>query len=509
MKFLRLLILALTVGIVFSSCQKELTAETGTATGTLVKDAAGDCTALVSGAYKKDTILNASNYVDIQVNITEIGTYTITSDTINGYYFRAEGAVALTGLNSIRLIGIGKPIAVGTDVFTIKFSGTSCDVNINVTGNTGGGTTAVFTLGSTAGACTGFTLGAGTYTPGTALGATNTVTLNVNVVTPGTYTLTASTTAATGVIFTGTGNLPSTGNATITLTAQPAAGNITNFPINTIAIPNASYSVSAGGTTCNFLVGFNAPLAPAVYVINCATAATQTGIFQAGTALTIASKITISVSPSTTGSYTITTDTLNGVSYIGIGNFSTTFTQNVDLYANPINSLPAAAGSFVHRTHGGTVNCNNLTVTYTASGGGGNITGFIKAKIGSTSAPFTTFNTAIHTTTGVNTSTIDFGGDNDATGNEFLEIVLNSTLTGFSINTDYNINMNTNSFTVQCFYATPTGIPFYAHTNATNPFTIRFSALASNHLAGTFSGNIDDGNGIPINLYSGSFDLNF
>jgi hypothetical protein len=156
MKFLRLLILALTAGVVFSSCQKELSAETGTAIGVLAKDAAGDCAPIgINGAYKQDTALNATNFVDIQLDVTQVGIYIISTDTVNGYYFRATGVTPLPGANTIRLVGFGKPLAVGTDVFTVKFGGTECEFNVNVTlGTGGGGTTARFTFSSTGGACT-------------------------------------------------------------------------------------------------------------------------------------------------------------------------------------------------------------------------------------------------------------------------------------------------------------------------------------------------------------------
>jgi hypothetical protein len=354
MKFLRLLLVFLTAGIVFTSCQKELTAETGIAIGSLVKDAGGDCIALVSGAYKKDTALNASNYVDIQVNITEIGTYTITTDTMNGYYFKATGITALTGLNQIRLVGIGKPIAVSANVFTVKFSGTNCEINVNVTGNGAGVPAAVFTLGTTTGACTGFTLGAGTYTPGTALGNTNTVTLNVNVQTAGTYNVTATTTDATGIIFTGTGSFPNgtTGAATIILIAQPAPGNTGNSPTNTVTIPNASYSVSVGSTSCNFLVGFNAPLGPATYTITCASI-TSTGNYLATVPLSSNEKVTLQVNATVSGTFSITTDIKNNVQFVASGVLA--FGNNtVILNAAAANNLPTASFSFTYAIAGST-----------------------------------------------------------------------------------------------------------------------------------------------------------
>jgi hypothetical protein len=360
MKFLRLLLFVLSTGILFTACQKEFSAETGSSQGTLVKDAAGDCPANVSGAYKKDTALTAANYVDVQVDFAQVGIYIINTDTVNGYYFRAAGAAAVTGLNTVRLIGTGKPIAVGTDNFTVHYGTSTCEFATNVTLGTGGGgtTTAVFTFPNGT-ACSGATQTNNFFVGLPTNASTHTITLLVNVTTAGTYNL--NTTAANGLTFSGTGLLAAGNNQPIVLGASgtpagPTAGTI-NYTFSTTT-PVAS--------SCGFGLNVQAAPTPSTFSINCATAATQTGTFQAGTALTAASKITLSVTPTTTGSYSITTTTVNGVSYIGAGIFTTATTQNVDLFANPLNNTPTAAGSFNYATVGGTTICSNVSVTYTA-----------------------------------------------------------------------------------------------------------------------------------------------
>jgi hypothetical protein len=361
MKLLRLLILALTAGIVFSSCQKELSAETGTAIGTLAKDAAGDCAPIgINGAYKKDTALNATNFVDVQLDVTQVGIYIISTDTVNGYYFRATGVTPLPGANTIRLVGFGKPISVGTDVFTVKFGGTTCEFNVNVTLGTGGGggTTAVFTFPNAA-SCTGATQTPNFYVGIPTNPAINTITLLVNVTQAGTYNL--STTPANGLTFSGTGSLVVGNNQPIVL------GAMGTFTGTAGLVPYTFSTTTPVASSCGFGLTVQAAPTPATFTINCATAATQTGTFQAGTALTAASKITLSVTPATIGSYSITTTIVNGVSYVGAGVFTTTATQNVDLFANPLNNTPNAAGSFNYTTTGGTAACTNVSVLYTGA----------------------------------------------------------------------------------------------------------------------------------------------
>src|SRR5215831_6608531 len=106
----------LLIAFIFS-CQKEKSYEkgaAGTSSGSLQSATTGDCLGnAVSGTYKKDTILNSSNYVDVQVDVSKTGNYVISTDTLNGFYFKAIGTFTATGVTSVRLLGNGKPIAGG------------------------------------------------------------------------------------------------------------------------------------------------------------------------------------------------------------------------------------------------------------------------------------------------------------------------------------------------------------------------------------------------------------
>jgi hypothetical protein len=130
---------------ILSSCGKEYSIEGGggasSSVGALSKDAFGGCLPInVQGVYKKDLVLGAGNFVEVQVVVTTPGTYVISSDTVNGYYFRATGVFNLPGTNTIRLIGTGTPIALGTNAFIASYGGTECFFEVTVlAGTTGGG----------------------------------------------------------------------------------------------------------------------------------------------------------------------------------------------------------------------------------------------------------------------------------------------------------------------------------------------------------------------------------
>ena len=242
MKTINRLFLILTLlSVLFFACQKELSYELGTTStsvGSLQKDAAGGCTGtVVFGTYYKDSVLNFTHFANINVNIDSIGSYLITTDTVQGYYFNASGSFATTGAQVVKLTGKGKPLSAGTHIFTLSYNGTFCEFSVNVIAASGG--SAVFAPSCTAPVFNG------TYSAGTAMTAGNTVTLNVTVTTIGTWSISTSP-ALNGVIFSGAGSFTSTGAQTITLTASgtPTASGTFNYP------------VAIGASSCNFACTF-------------------------------------------------------------------------------------------------------------------------------------------------------------------------------------------------------------------------------------------------------------
>ena len=517
MKFLRLFILAFTAGIVFSSCQKELSAETGSALGSLAKDAAGDCAPIsVNGAYKKDTVLAAANFVDVQLDVTQVGIYIISTDTVNGYYFRATGVTPVPGANSIRLVGFGKPIAVGVDVFTVKFGGTTCQFTVNVTLGTGGGggTTAVFTFASAGAACAGATQTNNFYVGIPTNPAINKMTLLVNVTQAGTYTLT--TTPVNGLTFTGTGTLSVGTNQPLVL---GASGTFTGAPGSVAYTFSTTTPVAS---TCGFSLTVQATPGPSTFTVNCATPATQTGTFQAGTALTAASKITLSVTAATTGIYSITTNTVNGVSYVGAGNFTTTGTQNVDLFASPLNNTPAAAGSFMYTTTGGALPCTNVSVTYTGGGGGGGgATDSISATV---NGVFKLFDDVpaiqLDNTSYPGYTAVVISGDSLISSPEGVQFGVGNLTTGDIAVGTYTVNQGP-AILVGGQYTDDNNTDYFSSsltvpTNPTPVFTVVITSktgpmgASGTRVKGTFSGSLKENGGTTIKTITGGyFDLTF
>jgi len=230
------------------SCKKEESLEnskTGTSSGSLQADATNECLPkTVQGVYVAGVSLGSTNFIEVDIDVDLIGSYFITTDTINGYYFSGSGNFSATGINTVKLSGKGKPLAQGGDFFTVDFDSTSCNVAVTVLPATAGAP-AVFTLQTSGTNCMDASV-SGDYTKGVVLNSTSKVTVKVNVTTIGSYSI--STTATNGMTFSASGAFSTTGVQTVTLTGS-------GTPVNSGAI---SIPLTVGSTTCSFPVTVNA-----------------------------------------------------------------------------------------------------------------------------------------------------------------------------------------------------------------------------------------------------------
>lgn len=93
----------------------------------------GNCLPIVvSGTYQKGKALDASNYVTIEINAIQGGSYVISTDEVNGYSFSASGIFTSPGPQNVALKGSGTPVNNQADIFTVTFGDSSCTFNISV-----------------------------------------------------------------------------------------------------------------------------------------------------------------------------------------------------------------------------------------------------------------------------------------------------------------------------------------------------------------------------------------
>ena len=242
MKAQKSLFWLLLLSTLMMACKKEYSYEKGKlnpSAGSLQSGTTGDCLgSVVQGIYKVDTTLTDSNYVDVKVDVTTVGDYRVSTDTINGFYFSATGVFTATGENTVRLQGNGRPQTVGTNIFTVTYDSTQCTFSVTALPGASGGT-AVYTLQGAPNNCNPGTT-QGTYAAGIATNSSNTATVNVDVATVGTYAIV--TTAVNGVTFTASGTFSGPGAQAIVLNANGIPTVEGSFPI----------LVTVGSTTCSF-----------------------------------------------------------------------------------------------------------------------------------------------------------------------------------------------------------------------------------------------------------------
>ena len=167
-----------------------------------------------------------------------MGTYSITTNVLNGVTFSGSGTFAATGAQTITLTASGTPAAANSFNYVVTAASGTCTFSVTYTA---AAPPAVYTLGGAPAACTGATL-SGNYSAGTGMTATNTVTISANVTTAGSYSIT--TTAVNGMTFSATGVFAATG-----------PNNIVLIGSGTPAAPGAyTFTPQAGTSSCTFAV---------------------------------------------------------------------------------------------------------------------------------------------------------------------------------------------------------------------------------------------------------------
>ncbi|MFY1047174.1 hypothetical protein [Chryseobacterium sp. GP-SGM7] len=160
----------------------------------------------------------------------------------------------------------------------------------------------------------------GTYIQGKTLTSSNYLSITVNVTKIGNYTISGTT--SNGYNFYGTGVFLNTGVQTVQIPGQGTPAAVQTDNIQLIA--------NGVSVTCTPAISVNVLSSAGTYTVSCGTA-TVNGVYTKGTALGAANTITLPVVVSALGSYSITTNTVDGISFSVSGTFTATGNQNVTL----------------------------------------------------------------------------------------------------------------------------------------------------------------------------------
>ena len=203
----------------------------------------------VNGTYVSGVRLQSSNTVDININVTVIGNYNLTTDTINGIWFSRSGTFTSTGDQIITLNGNGTPDLARNLIFTPLTGSSSCTFKITVANPE---PLAVYVLESGSGnpnPC--IETISGTYNSNTPLSGSNTVSIRVYVVYLGNFTIATNT--VNGMTFSYTGRFTTIGAQDVML-----YGSGTPFSRGTYTItPEIVGPYPLGGHACAFFITVN------------------------------------------------------------------------------------------------------------------------------------------------------------------------------------------------------------------------------------------------------------
>ena len=292
-------------------------------------------TVRIEGDYFVGRDLTSTNKILIEVNVNATGYWSISTNTVNGYAFNGSGTFTTNGVQVIELLGTGRPTASGTDLFNISSNSdtpSTCSV-IPVTVKA-----IEFTVD-----CSQTTV-SGSFQQDEPVTSSHTVTLKVDVAATGQTSIQTNTVG--GIYFSsGPLSFDTIGPRDVVLSA---VGTPTTPGVNTFTLNTATGLV----TPCSFDITVGKQ--PVAYSLLCNSIAVS-GNYAPNIPMNASNTITLNASVGYVGDYTISTNTINGVSFSASGTFTNTGLQEVVLRGN---GTPLNGG--VHR----------FTITTNSSSGG-------------------------------------------------------------------------------------------------------------------------------------------
>jgi hypothetical protein len=329
------------LAFVCTSCEKEYSYEGGPGTGIsegtavyILQGEGGNCTVpSINQTFTSGVALQSFNTITLKVNVIVTGTYTLTTNVVDGIQFSSSGNFSVIGPQTIILKGSGTPVTAGTFPFTPSV-GSGCIFFVTVQQ---GLQPANFELEGEPGSCFDFSVN-GNYNTGSPLTIDNTVQVMVNVLSVGSYSI--KTAVTNGISFLSSGNFTSTGSQQLILYGS-------GTPINT---GKFNFKPNSSSSTCSFDITCTNVGPPANYELTANNDGTCSnysvpGSFYHGTPLNN-NIMSVTVNVIAPGNFTIGTNTVNGMTFSVTGTFTTTGKQSVKLTGR---GTPVDVGIFSFR----------------------------------------------------------------------------------------------------------------------------------------------------------------
>lgn len=293
----------------------------------------------VEGKYYAGKELDATNKMKLEVNVTATGYWNISTNRVNGYSFTGSGTFTTTGIQTVDLLGTGKPTTSGTNLFNISANAntiTSCSAIPVVVEPVS------FTVNCASAVVNGV------FKQDEPVTSANTVTLMVNVEATGDTSIQTNTVG--GIYFSsGPLSFEELGQQEVVLSA---IGTPTTAGTHTYTLSQTPGLVS----TCTFDIEVDSK--PVSYNLICNSMVVR-GNYAPNIPMNTTNTISLNVNVEYVGDYTISTNTVNGVSFTASGTFASTGLQEVVLSGNgmPLNGGLHRFTLTTNSTTGGN-NCN-------------------------------------------------------------------------------------------------------------------------------------------------------
>lgn len=227
---------------------------------------------------------------------------------------------------------------------------TACQKELNFEAVTSDGK-AVGSLKSSSGDCLP-SLVLGKYIKDTSLTAAELIEVTVDISVTGTYQIKTDT--IDGFYFAGSGSITRTGTSTIQLAGfgKPLSAGTKLF---TVSFNNSSCKLM-------LLVGTAAP-PPTAFTFTCASTTFGSGVYTVGSAVGAQHTVTLNVTVTSPGPWSVNTPVVNGISFSGSGTFAATGNAQVTLTANG-TPLAASPPAYNFTANGATSSCSfSINVT--------------------------------------------------------------------------------------------------------------------------------------------------
>ena len=104
----------------------------GTSSYSLIASGPNCSDVQIRGNYSTGSALGDTNTVSLKVNVSKIGTWSMTTATVNGMKFSGSGTFTTTGNQTIVLKGAGTPKDVGSIAFPVVTANSNCTFYIPV-----------------------------------------------------------------------------------------------------------------------------------------------------------------------------------------------------------------------------------------------------------------------------------------------------------------------------------------------------------------------------------------